>query len=393
MKESWQNLKEGWKKMSKKTRNLIMGILGVTVVAALIAILALGIGGKSDYSVLFSGLNQEEAQQIGTLLQDKAIDYKYNASDGTIRVPESVVETTRVELLLQGYPKNGFAYDMYLDNTGLMTTESDKKQITLYELQDRLGATIRSFEGVREARVNIAEASERRYVLEDNESQGASASVVITMMDGSSLTEDKAQAVKNLVAHSVRGMNFTEVVVLDGATMLEVGGNGGSTGTDMVSLTSMLESSIAANVRNVLEKLYGVGKTHEYFESLPMEKQPEQMGKMSSECMNELLAYSCEHMDEFYLILKCSAGTKYASMIDDMVEIEVEATHKYYKVLEQLGTPAPKIDERLEHIMATGMIGAFFEMVLHRMPFDDAKAFLQQLNDFYTAGWMKIMGQ
>ena len=134
-------------------------------------------------------------------------------------------------------------------------------------------------------------------------------------------------------------------------------------------------------------------QAHEYFESLPMEKQPEQIGKMSSECMNELLAYSCEHMDEFYLILKCSEGTKYVSMIDDMVELEVESTHKYYKVLEQLGTPAPKIDERLEHIMAKGMIGAFFEMVLHRMPFDDAKAFLQQLNDFYTAGWMKIMGQ
>ena len=25
--------------------------------------------------------------------------------------------------------------------------------------------------------------------------------------------------------------------------------------------------------------------------------------------------------------------------------------------------------------------------------FEDAKVFLQQLNDFYTAGWMKIMGQ
>lgn len=134
-------------------------------------------------------------------------------------------------------------------------------------------------------------------------------------------------------------------------------------------------------------------QSHESFESLPMEKQPEQIGKMSSECMYDLLGFSCEHMDEFYLILKCSEGTKYASMIDDMVELEVESTHKYYRVLEQLGTPAPKIDERLEHIMATGMIGAFFEMVLHRMTFEDAKMFLQQLNDFYTAGWMKIMGQ
>lgn len=256
-----QNIKESWQKMSEKTRKLILGIVAGTAVVALAAILVLTFGQKSDYSVLFSGLSQEEAQQIGSLLQDQSVDYKYNASDGTIRVPEEVVETTRVTLLSQGYPKSGFAYDMYLDNTGLMTTESDKEQITLYELQDRLGATIRSFEGVQEARVNIAEAVERRYVLEDNETQGASASVVITMQNGSVLTEDKAQAVKNLVAHSVRGMNFAEVVVLDGETMLEVGGasGSGSAATDLTSLTSMVESSIAANVRNVLEKLYGTG--------------------------------------------------------------------------------------------------------------------------------------
>ncbi len=51
-------------------------------------------------------------------------------------------------------------------------------------------------------------------------------------------------------------------------------------------------------------------QAHESFESLPMEKQPEQIGKMSSECMYDLLGFSCEHMDEFYLILKCSEGTK-----------------------------------------------------------------------------------
>lgn len=256
-----QNIKESWQKMSEKTRRLVLGIVAGTVGIALIAILVLTFGQNNDYSVLFSGLSQEEAQQIGSLLQDQQIDFKYNASDGTIRVPEAVVETTRVTLLSQGYPKNGFAYDMYLDNTGLMTTESDKKQITLYELQDRLGATIRSFEGVQEARVNIAEASEQRYVLEDNETQGASASVVITMQNGSVLTEDKAQAVKNLVAHSVSGMNFAEVVVLDGETMLEVGGSSGSgsAATDLNSLTSMVETSIAANIRNVLEKLYGTG--------------------------------------------------------------------------------------------------------------------------------------
>lgn len=154
------------------------------------------------------------------------------------------------------------------------------------------------------------------------------------------------------------------------------------------------EELFAALVDSVYEHMMSRYKqTHADFENLPAKEQPEQMGKMSAECMDDLLVYSLSHMDEFYLILKCAEGTKYAGMIDDMVELEVVSTHKYYKVSEQLGAFVPKIDERLEHIMATGMINAFFEMVLHKMPFDDAKVFLQQLNDFYTAGWMKIMGQ
>ncbi len=32
MKEGWQNLKESWGKMSKKTRNLILGIMAGTIV-------------------------------------------------------------------------------------------------------------------------------------------------------------------------------------------------------------------------------------------------------------------------------------------------------------------------------------------------------------------------
>ena len=206
-------------------------------------------------------MSQEEAQTIAGVLQDDGVDYKYNAGDGTIRVPASIVDDTKAQLLMSGYPKSGFTYGMYLDNTGLMTTESDKQRIELYELQDRIGATIRSFEGVQDAKVTIAEASEQKYVLQESVQEDASASVVITMQPGSVLTEDKAQAVRNLISHAVKGMNFSEVTVYDGSTMLQVGGSsgGGSTGSDLTSLTSLVESNIAANVKVVLEKLYGTG--------------------------------------------------------------------------------------------------------------------------------------
>lgn len=46
-------------------------------------------------------------------------------------------------------------------------------------------------------------------------------------------------------------------------------------------------------------------------------------------------------------------------MIDEMVEIETKGTHDYLAVLEKIGRPAPPIDERLEHILITGMFNTF----------------------------------
>lgn len=259
-----ENLKESWQNLPEKTRKLIKILAGGTAVIAVIAILALNLLGRNvDYSTLFTGLTQEEAQQVVSLLQDEGIDYRYNNSDGAIRVPEAAVDQTRANLLSKGYPKSGFTYDMYLNNTGLMTTESDKQQITLYDLQNRLGATIRLFDGVRDAAVTIVEAQSQRYALGDSSEKDATASVVVTMQDGTSLTTDKAQAVKNLIAHAVRGMNFTQVSVFDSSTMLEVAGDSsdsaGGAATDLTSLTTLVESNIAANVRRVLEQIYGAG--------------------------------------------------------------------------------------------------------------------------------------
>ena len=71
----------------------------------------------------------------------------------------------------------------------------------------------------------------------------------------------------------------------------------------------------------------------------------------------------------------------------------MQGTHKYYDVLKKLGKEVPYIDERLEHILVTGMMNAYFEMIIHNMPYEDASHYLCELNDFYTAGWIKIMGQ
>ena len=259
-----QKLKEHWLNLSDKSRKMLMAIAGGTAAIAIIAVLVLKLGTNTDYSTLFTGLNQEEAQEVVALLQEEGVDYRFNDKDGAIRVPAVKADQTRAELLSKGYPKSGFTYDMYRNNAGLMTTESDKKQYTLYDLQDRLGAQIRLFEGVQDAKVTIAEAAEQKYALQDNTNTDASASVVVTMEAGQSLNDSKAAAIKNLIARSVRGLNFTNVAVFDADTMMEVGGSAGGedafgSAKDLTALTSLIENNISVNVRRVLEKLYGSG--------------------------------------------------------------------------------------------------------------------------------------
>ncbi|WP_230142503.1 TetR/AcrR family transcriptional regulator [Clostridium neonatale] len=134
-------------------------------------------------------------------------------------------------------------------------------------------------------------------------------------------------------------------------------------------------------------------KAQKDFSEIPQEEQPNNLTSISGECMYEMLLYAYEHLNEFKLILCCSEGTRFSKLIDEMVEIETQGTHDYLMVLKELGRPAPPIDERLEHILITGMFNTFFELIVHEMPLEEAKHYLQEMRAFYTAGWMKIMGQ
>ena len=131
----------------------------------------------------------------------------------------------------------------------------------------------------------------------------------------------------------------------------------------------------------------------EEFSNISPERQPEVMSEISGLCMFDMLRYAYQHLEECKMILCCSEGTRFSGMIDEMVEIELEGTHAYKQVLKKIGRPSPDIDPRLEHILITGMFHTFFELIIHEMPYPDAENYVKEMREFYTAGWMKIMGQ
>lgn len=255
-KEIWSKIRETVGKINVKTRKLIL--IGASALIIFAVILAVMINHK-EYTVLYSGVNAEDASEIVTRLQESGVAYQYR-ENGDVLVDRKAADQVRAQLAQEGYPKSGFSYDLFIENAGGMTTDSDKQTYKLYELQNRIGATVGLFDGVQDAKVTIALGEQQRYVLqEDSRENGSSASVVVLMKNGGSPTKEQASAIQRLVAGSVAGMQMENVSVFDGNGMeITAMGDSGESGSGSgEQIAQIVEGQITAKVMNLLGAIYG----------------------------------------------------------------------------------------------------------------------------------------
>lgn len=179
-----------------------------------------------------------------------------------------------------------------------------------------------------------------------------------------------------------------------GASLRQIVKNAGVTTGAFYGYFSSKEALFASIVEKHAAAVMGSFMTAQTdFADLPMEEQPDRMGKVSGECIDWVVDYMYDHFEDFKILLCCSEGTSYENFVHAMVEVEVEYTFKYVEVLKKLGNEVPELDKDLCHMIASGMFNGIFEVIRHDMPKERAKMFIRQLREFYTAGWIKIMGQ
>ena len=169
LKDNFNGVFEKLKSIDKK----IWIIIGSVVAAVIVVWIALSTIKSKDYRVLYSGLTTEESNEILGKLQELNSDYKYDGN-GKISVPSGKEDKLRATLAAQGYPKSGFNYDVFKNNVGMMTTDMEKKNYLVFDLQNRLQSTIKLFDGVKDAKVTIGTTDEKKYVLDDKAKNKAS---------------------------------------------------------------------------------------------------------------------------------------------------------------------------------------------------------------------------
>ena len=254
----WQKVKESVGGLSKTVKGII--IAGIVIALVVIAIV-LATGSKTQYNELFTNLTGEDMTKVCAYLTETGATFEVKGDD-TIMVPADQEAKLKAGVIGGGYLDSGANYNLYLDNISSLSTESDRAQLNLYQLQDRLEATIRNLADVHDATVNIALGEDRRFVLSQENTIEASASVVVTMNDDAPINAKLAEAIKNIINHAVAGLVIDNVDIRDSQGNTYDGTDGGDV-SDIAAKRMEIEDSVnkrlTQQVLGVLEPVYGTG--------------------------------------------------------------------------------------------------------------------------------------
>lgn len=238
-------------------------LIGVVIALMLAAIIGLVVMRMNDpYTVLFTELTSDDMSKVLNYLDGNNItNYKVQNND-TILVPTSQEPSIKAALLREDYPVSGFGYSRYLDNVNALASESDRRRLFLFDLQDRLSSVVRCFDGVKDAKVTITEGSDHRYILNTDDVVEASASVFVTMKGNQVLTAQQARGIRNLIRTAVEGLSIENIEISDGAGNTYSGDDDGVTAATDASqlkldLQRRVNESVRSQILDVLVPMYG----------------------------------------------------------------------------------------------------------------------------------------
>lgn len=220
-----------------------------TTTAIGIAALAYFMTATPQQTQLFGGLEDADKAAVADALQTAGISHRIDPATGALTVDSDKLHQARIALAGQGLPKAQPSGDSLIASLPMGSSRAIEGQTLRSAREADLSRTIETIDAVKSARVHIAAAEPSLFVRED---KPATASVMLTLQNGRSLTEGQVQAIRFLVASSVPGMAAEQVSVIDqrGALLSD-----GASNADMKMF--QLQTQIEDRFRRALDTLLG----------------------------------------------------------------------------------------------------------------------------------------
>jgi AcrR family transcriptional regulator len=176
---------------------------------------------------------------------------------------------------------------------------------------------------------------------------------------------------------------------------------------DIATAAKVTTGAIYRHFESKDELFYAlVQEVYEY--TLGMMERMEEQEKDSAEHLREVIytdslehsyqtamkyvVYMYEHLDEFRLLLKYSAGSKVENFIEDASVRYTKNNVVFAKMMYESGIAHDLPGELDIHIITTSYITAICECIMHDVPFEQVGQYVKNIITFHHYGWYGLLG-
>lgn len=231
--------------------------------AALVAVIVAVAMWSSEpkYKVLFSNLDDRDGGAIVTALGAMNVPYRYNENGTALLVPADRVYDARLQLASQGLPRGGSVGFELMDNARFGASQFAEQINYQRGLEGELARSIEAMNTVQHARVHLAMPRQSLFV---RERQAPTASVLLNLYPGRSLSDAQVSAISWLVASSVPELTAESVSIVDqnGRLLSAPLGEGRGMDADQLRFVREIEQRTVERILTILNPLVGPGNVH-----------------------------------------------------------------------------------------------------------------------------------
>ena len=241
---------------SQGGRNLLLMLGAAIVIAAMVGVWLWS--QQPDYRVLFSNYSDRDGGAIVTQLQQMNVPYKFAEGGGAILVPAGQVHDARLRIAAQGLPKGGNVGFELMENQKLGVSQFLEQVNFQRALEGELARSIQSIAAVESARVHLALPKASVFV---REQQKPTASVMLNLHPGRTLSEQQVSAIVHLVASSVPELPPGNISVVDqnGNLLSDASKSTKVNGLDPTQLKYVqdIQQSIVRRIESIITPIVG----------------------------------------------------------------------------------------------------------------------------------------
>jgi flagellar M-ring protein FliF len=242
------------------TGQKVIAVLG-TAALLLAGFMVFTWASSPSYSPLYSNLSSSDASAVVEKLDADGVPYELSNGGSTIMVPQDKVYATRIALSGEGLPsdsgKDGYSI---LDSQDISTSQAQEQTNFKRAMEGELANTIEALDGVNTAIVHLALPEKQVFA---DEQAPATASVLVATAPGAELEPEQVQAIVNLVASSIDGLDPAKVTVADSTGRVLSSNDGtasGGAGTRAQAVDEY-QTDVQGRIQAMLDRIVGPGNS------------------------------------------------------------------------------------------------------------------------------------